>query len=149
MTPSTSYSESRLLERKGGDGHKLSRLLIPTIVLCAAVSTIPSADSERRQPAVLQRVQEALDVRVEHPAHPSGLDRHRQRVQGIVWPALRAESIREPGNVLFVKGVEHLDDGALDQLVLQRRNAERPLPPVWLSHPRHLAGFDRRTSANF
>jgi hypothetical protein len=44
------------------------------------------------------------------------------------WP----ESVREPEEVRFVDGVEHLDDGALDDLVLQRGNSERPLPPVRL-----------------
>src|SRR5262245_59018754 len=46
--------------------------------------------------------------------------------------ALRAESIRKAEKVLLIDGVEHLDDGALDDLVFQCGNAERPLPPVRL-----------------
>ena len=49
-----------------------------------------------------------------------------------MWPTPRAESIREPHKVLFVDGVEHLDDGALDDLILQHGDSERPLPPVRL-----------------
>jgi len=49
-------------------------------------------------------------------------------VRAALWP----EPIREPEKVRFVDGVEHLDDGALDNLVLQRGNSERPLPPVRL-----------------
>ena len=40
--------------------------------------------------------------------------------------------MREAEKVLFVDGIEHLDDGPLDQLVFQRGDAERPLPPVRL-----------------
>ena len=59
-------------------------------------------------------------------------DPDRQRVQRIVLAAPRPESVREAEKVLLVDGVEHLDDGPLDDLVLQRGNAERPLPPVRL-----------------
>src|SRR5712691_12618328 len=43
----------------------------------------------------------------------------------------------KPRNVRLVDGVQHLDDGALDDLVLQRGNPERPQPPVRLRdvHP--------------
>ena len=39
------------------------------------------------------------------------------------------EPIREAEEARLVDGVEHLDDGALDDLVLQRGNPERPQPP--------------------
>ena len=44
----------------------------------------------------------------------------------------RPETVREAQEVGLVDGVEHLDDGPLDDLVLQRGNAQRPLPPVRL-----------------
>src|SRR6266851_7945135 len=49
------------------------------------------------------------------------------------WP----ESVRETPEVRLIDGVQHLDDGPLDNLVLQRGDAERPLPPVRLRdiHP--------------
>src|SRR5260221_5158209 len=40
----------------------------------------------------------------------------------------------EPEEVLLVDRVQHLDQGALDDLVLHRRNAERALPPVRLPY---------------
>src|SRR6266545_472357 len=43
-----------------------------------------------------------------------------------------SESIREAEKVLLVDGVHHLDRRALDNLVLQRGDAERSLPPVGL-----------------
>ncbi len=54
-------------------------------------------------------------------------------VEGVEEPtAPRPESVREPEKVDLVDGVQDRDDGALDQLVFQRRNAERPQPPVRL-----------------
>ena len=46
--------------------------------------------------------------------------------------ALRPESVRESEKVRVVDRAQHRDDGALDDLVFQRGNAERPLPPVRL-----------------
>ncbi len=43
-----------------------------------------------------------------------------------------AKSIRESEEVLLVDRVQHLDERALDDLVLQRRDAQRALPPVGL-----------------
>src|SRR5439155_9737779 len=59
-------------------------------------------------------------------------DRRRERIQRVVLTAPRTEAVREPEKVRFVDGVEHLGDGALDNLIFQRGNAERPLPPVRL-----------------
>jgi len=49
------------------------------------------------------------------------------------WP----EPVRETEKVRLVDGVEHLDDGSLDNLVFQRGDPERPLPPIRLRdvHP--------------
>ena len=44
--------------------------------------------------------------------------------------APRPESVREAEEVRLVDSVQYLDDGALDDLVLQRGNPERPQPPV-------------------
>ena len=46
--------------------------------------------------------------------------------------ALWSKSVRESEEVRFVNRVQHRDGGALDDFVLQRGNAERPLPPVRL-----------------
>ncbi len=46
-------------------------------------------------------------------------------------------SVGEAEEVRLVDGVHHLDDRSLDDLVLQRRDTERPLPPIRLRdvHP--------------
>ena len=59
-------------------------------------------------------------------------DPDRQRIQRIVRAAPGPEPVGEPEKVLLVDGVEHLDHGPLDDLVLQRGDAERPQPPVRL-----------------
>src|SRR5437879_11543882 len=49
------------------------------------------------------------------------------------------EPIREAQEVGLIDSVQHLDRRALDDFVFQRRNSERPLPPVGLGdvHPTH------------
>jgi hypothetical protein len=54
--------------------------------------------------------------------------------------ASRAESVGEAEEVGLVDGVKHLDGRALDDLVLQRRHAERPLPSIGLGD---VDSFDR------
>ena len=46
--------------------------------------------------------------------------------------APRPEPVREPDEVRLVDRVQHLDHRPLDDLVLQRGDPERPLPPVRL-----------------
>jgi hypothetical protein len=50
--------------------------------------------------------------------------------------APRPESVRESEKVDLVDRVQDRDDRALDQLVLERGNAERPQPPVGLRDER-------------
>ena len=84
------------------------------------------------EPFVVERIEEATNVRVEHPVHLLRLDANRERIQRLVRATLRPEPVPEAEKVLFVNGAEHLDDGPLDDFVLQRGNAERSLPPVRL-----------------
>ena len=46
------------------------------------------------------------------------------------WTAPRPEPVREPEEIFLVDRVQHLHHRALDDLVLQRRDAERALPAV-------------------
>jgi hypothetical protein len=55
-----------------------------------------------------------------------------------VLVAPRSEPVREPEELPVVDGREHLCDGSLDDLVLQNRQADRPLPPVELGYVRPL-----------
>jgi hypothetical protein len=74
---------------------------------------------------VIEAGEEVADVRVEHPVHPLALDAHGQRV---MRAAPRPEPVREPPEVRLVVGVEHPDDGPLDDLVLQRGDGDFILP---------------------
>ena len=84
------------------------------------------------QPAMIKIGEEVADIRIEHPVHPLPPDPDRERIQRVMRIAPRPKPVGEAQKVHLVDGVEHLDDGPLDNLVLQRGDAERPLPPVRL-----------------
>src|SRR6266545_6314241 len=84
------------------------------------------------QPIPIKLAEEVADIRVEYPAHPPPLDTDRQRIQRLMRVAPRPEPVGEAPELRLIHGVEHLDDGPLDNLVLQRGDAERPQPPVRL-----------------
>ena len=84
------------------------------------------------QPPVVKGIEEATDVGIEHPVHPLREEPDRERVQGRMRAAPRSESVGKAEEVDLVDRVEHLDDGTLDDLILQRGNAERSHPPVRL-----------------
>jgi len=81
---------------------------------------------------MIQAGEELADIRVEHPVHLFPFDPHRERIQRVMRAASRPETVGKAQEVHLVDGVEHLDDGPLENLVLQRGDAERPLPPVRL-----------------
>jgi len=85
-------------------------------------------------------VETPLDVGVQNPVHVPFRDRHRKRVQCVVLAAFGPEPIAESEEI----DLEHLvQDGharLLDDLVFQRRDAERAQAPVLLLQ---VAAFDR------
>ena len=84
-------------------------------------------------------VEEAADVRVEHPVRPLLDDDRRERVQGVVRRPPGAEAVRETQKRSFVDGLQDHAHGLLHDLVLQSRNSNRPLPPIRVRdmHPSH------------
>ena len=80
-----------------------------------------------------------LDVQIEHPVHFSRQQSRVERIQRLMLAAPWPEPIREAEKIRFVDGVQHLDRRTLDDLVFQRRDPERSLPPVGLRdiHPTH------------
>ena len=92
---------------------------------------------ETDQPVMAHRVEEPGDVGVHNPVHRPAGDPDIERIERVMRPAPRSEAIAEPQEVPFPDRVQHLDHGTLDDLVLQRGDAERPLPPVRLGdiHP--------------
>ena len=87
---------------------------------------------EPHQPRVADVVEEPFDIGVQYPIHRPGLDARRERVQRIVLSPSRPEAIGEAEEVRLVDGIENLHHRTLDDLVLQRGDAERALPPVRL-----------------
>src|SRR5260370_21286009 len=85
---------------------------------------------ELHRPCVAQVIEEATDVGIEHPVHPLPLNAHRQRVQRLVRAASGAEPVRKALEVDLVNLVEDRHHGLLNNFVLQRRDAQRTLPPV-------------------
>ena len=79
---------------------------------------------------VHESVEEPSDVGIEHPVHAPLHQADRKSVERIVRTALRSEPVGEAEEVGFVDRAQHLDDGALDNLVLQRRHTQRSLPTV-------------------
>jgi len=78
------------------------------------------------QPRLIQAGEAVADIRVDHPIHLPLEDSGGKRVQRIVLATPRPKPIGETQEVHLVDGVQHLDDGTLDDLVLQRGDTERP-----------------------
>jgi hypothetical protein len=84
------------------------------------------------QPLVVDRIEEPGNVGVQYPVHSRVADPDRERVQCIMRTASGPEPIREPEEIFLVDRVQHLNNRTLDDLVLQRRDAERALPTIRL-----------------
>jgi hypothetical protein len=97
---------------------------------------------ELHEPRMLQRIEEVAQICIEHPAHLLRRDPNRERVQRLMRVALGSKTVRKAQEVLFVDRVQHLDYGALDDLVLQHRHTQRALPSVAFGdeHSTHRLG---------
>ena len=79
-----------------------------------------------QQPSVVDGIKEVADVDIEHPVH---FPRHQGPIQGRqrrVRAASRTETVAEPEEVDLIDGAQDLGHRALDDLVFERGNAERP-----------------------
>ena len=82
------------------------------------------------QPSGVNGIEEGSDVEIEHPVHTlrhQGLFEGRQ---GRVGAPSRPEAITEAQKIGLVDGVQHLGHRPLDNFVLKRGYAERPLATV-------------------
>src|SRR6266851_883996 len=96
---------------------------------------------EPLHPRMIKPGEEVADISVEYPVHlPLGGRRIIQNKR-IVRATPGPEPIRETEKVLLVHRVQHLHHRTLEDLVLQRGDTERPLPPVRLRyvHPSRRA----------
>src|SRR6266404_77063 len=87
---------------------------------------------EFHKPFVGQPIEKAFDIQIEHPVHFPRQQSRVQRIQRSVLAASWPEPVRKTEKVRFVDSVQHLDRCTLDDLVFQRRDSERSLPPVGL-----------------
>src|SRR4029450_10813584 len=81
---------------------------------------------------MINPAEEVADIRVEHPAHPLAFKPDRERVQRMMRTTPGPEPVREALEIHLIDGVEHLDHRALNDFVLQRRDPQRPKPPIRL-----------------
>src|SRR5215510_7347849 len=88
--------------------------------------------NELHRPFVRQVVEKSSNVCVEHPVHSLRLDPHGQRVQRLVRVATWPEPVREAFEVHLMNLVEDGHHRLLNNLVLQRGDAQRALPPIGL-----------------
>src|SRR5258707_757644 len=86
------------------------------------------------RPIVAHVVKEPSNVGVEHPVHTLPLEAHRQRVPRLMRAAPGPKPIRESLEVHLINLIEDGHHGLLYDLVFQRRNAQRALPPVSLRY---------------
>src|SRR5271165_2223393 len=111
-------------------------LLRKTMQFCSGVDNNPPiADpmlNEPYQPRMADRVEERLDIRVEDPIDPPLPQPIRERVQRIVLSTLRPEPVAEPQELRLVDRRQDRRHRRLDNLVLQRGNAQRSTPPIRL-----------------
>src|SRR5215472_5282178 len=84
------------------------------------------------QPVSAQLVEKASDINIENPAHLFPVDSNTQRIQRIVLAALRSEAVRKSEEILLVNRTEHCDRRALDNLIFQCGDTQRPNPPTRL-----------------
>jgi hypothetical protein len=82
------------------------------------------------QPFVVQRIEEASKVRIQNPIHSPPLDAHRQRIERLMGLPSGTETVAESSKVHLVNFIQDGYYGLLNDLILQRRNADRPLSAV-------------------
>ncbi|CAA9891054.1 hypothetical protein METHB2_330007 [Candidatus Methylobacter favarea] len=87
---------------------------------------------EPYHPCMTDAIEELLDVGVQDGVHPGAHDPKRERIQRIMLASPWPESIREPQEISLIYGIQHFHHAALDDLVFQRGDAERPLAAVRL-----------------
>ena len=68
---------------------------------------------ERHQPPVVDGIEEATDVHIEHPVHVLRQQSRVERIQRVMLTASWPEPVREAEEVGFVDGVQHLSCRAL------------------------------------
>ena len=77
-----------------------------------------------------QVIEKAPNVTVQNPVHLLPRGRDVQRIQRLMLTASWSKTILEPPKIFLVNLIQDCDHGLLNNLVLQRRDPERPLPTI-------------------
>src|SRR5580698_6762786 len=83
---------------------------------------------------MLNVIQEATNVRIEHPVHPLPLDAHCQGVKRLMRAATRTEPVRKALKVGLVNLIEDRHHSLLNNLVLHCCDAQWAFPPIGLRY---------------
>jgi len=102
---------------------------------------------ESQQPFMVDGVEKAPDVCVEHPVHFLAGQTYTEPIQPVVRAAAGSEPVGKSEEVRFVDGVENRHQGVLDDLVLKSGNAQRSLAPIRLGDVGPLGGLCTVTPA--
>src|SRR5438445_566858 len=106
------------------EAEELERLRPPEATRLPVQGGMPSeldpVPEKPRQPRMIQAGEAVADIRVEHPIHVPLENPGRERIQRIMRAAPMTEPVGEPEEVRLIDGVQDLDDGTLEDLVLKR-----------------------------
>ncbi len=89
---------------------------------------------ELSRPRVAHVIEEATDVRIEHPVHLLPLQSNHERIERLMRTAARTEPVGEALEVDLINLIEDRHHGLLDDFVFQCRDAQRTLPPIGLRY---------------
>jgi hypothetical protein len=89
---------------------------------------------------VLDAIDIALDVQVNHPVYGPFSQAHIQGIQRLMRVAPRSETVAETHKLRFVDGIQRRGEGLLNDLILQRGHPQLALASVILGNTRSLAG---------
>src|SRR4030042_4346234 len=96
---------------------------------------------------MIQSVEEAANVQIQPPVHLPARDPSPDRIQRIMLAAAGAKAIAEAQEVLLINLAQDPRHRLLDDLVLQRCDAQRSLPTVRLGYPATPRGLRTVPSA--
>jgi len=78
------------------------------------------------QLGAVQTVEEGDDIRLQYPVHLASSDDSVQSTESIMGTALRSEAVRAVQELPLVDRLQYLTQRVLDDLVLDRRDPNRP-----------------------
>ena len=91
-----------------------------------------SMPDELQQPLVTDVVEETLDIGIGAPSSRASLQPRVERIERLMRVTSWPKPIREAPEVRLINSIEHSHHRLLNNLVLQRRDAQRTLSPVSL-----------------